>query len=144
MKALTLWQPWASLVAAGLKPYEFRTWPAPQSLVGERIAIHAGKRTFAQEDIPDLLDDERRRVSSPGLIVKSGIMDDAQRFLATEGTDLPLGTVLAVATLARPVQIDPDMWAWPLTDVKAFDRPQPARGAQGFWDWEWTPEGHQT
>jgi len=28
MKALTIWQPWASLIMAGYKPYEFRGWPA--------------------------------------------------------------------------------------------------------------------
>lgn len=26
MKALTVWQPWASLIIMGAKPYEFRKW----------------------------------------------------------------------------------------------------------------------
>ena len=43
MKALSLWQPWASLVAAGGKQMETRSWPAPAALVGERLAIHASK-----------------------------------------------------------------------------------------------------
>jgi hypothetical protein len=37
MKALTIWQPWASLIMAGCKPYEFRRWAAPQRLVGQRL-----------------------------------------------------------------------------------------------------------
>src|SRR5688500_9634413 len=44
MKALTLWQPWASLVAVGVKTIETRSWPAPNSLNGERIAIHAAAK----------------------------------------------------------------------------------------------------
>lgn len=44
MKALTLWQPWASLVAEGMKRIETRSWPAPPMLIGERLAIHAAAR----------------------------------------------------------------------------------------------------
>lgn len=41
MKAISLWQPWASLVAVGVKTIETRSWPAPKALIGERLAIHA-------------------------------------------------------------------------------------------------------
>lgn len=40
MKVITIKQPFASLIAAGLKEYEFRTWKT--SYRGE-ILIHAGK-----------------------------------------------------------------------------------------------------
>ena len=40
MKAITIKQPYASLIAAGLKEYEFRTWKT--NYRGE-ILIHAGK-----------------------------------------------------------------------------------------------------
>ncbi len=40
MKAITIKQPFASLIAAGLKEYEFRTWKTKYR--GE-ILIHAGK-----------------------------------------------------------------------------------------------------
>lgn len=43
MKALTIRQPWASLIALGVKTIETRSWRAPQSLIGQTIAIHAGK-----------------------------------------------------------------------------------------------------
>ena len=43
MKALTLHQPWASLIADGRKPFETRSWAPPRSLIGRRIAIHAGR-----------------------------------------------------------------------------------------------------
>ena len=48
MYAITLHQPWASLIALGLKTVETRSWPAPARLVGQRIAVHAGKRLVRQ------------------------------------------------------------------------------------------------
>ena len=44
MKVITLKQPWATLVAEGLRKYEFRSWE--YSYRGE-ILIHAGKGTDA-------------------------------------------------------------------------------------------------
>lgn len=44
MKAISLWQPWASLIACGAKPYETRSWAPPRSMIGQPIAIHAAKK----------------------------------------------------------------------------------------------------
>jgi len=44
MKAITLWQPWASLVGWGYKTIETRTHNRFASLEGQQIAIHAGKK----------------------------------------------------------------------------------------------------
>jgi hypothetical protein len=40
---LTLWEPWATLIAVGAKTIETRSWAAPPGLIGERIGIHAGR-----------------------------------------------------------------------------------------------------
>lgn len=44
MKAISLWQPWASLIACGAKPFETRSWAPPRDLIGQPIAIHAAKK----------------------------------------------------------------------------------------------------
>jgi hypothetical protein len=44
MKAISLWQPWASLIACGAKPFETRHWAPPRELIGQTIAIHAAKK----------------------------------------------------------------------------------------------------
>lgn len=44
MKAISLWQPWASLIACGAKPFETRSWAPPRELIGATIAIHAAKK----------------------------------------------------------------------------------------------------
>lgn len=43
MQALTLHQPWASLLAEGVKEFETRSWGCPQKFIGSPIAIHAAK-----------------------------------------------------------------------------------------------------
>ena len=81
MYAITLHQPWASLIALGIKTVETRSWAVPTRLVGQTIAIHAGKRV----------------VRKPGVAV-----EDEMR--ARLGEDwhrtIPAGAVLATATLA--------------------------------------------
>lgn len=54
MKAISLWQPWASLIAAGAKPYETRHWAPPRELIGATIAIHAAKKV--DKDAADMAD----------------------------------------------------------------------------------------
>lgn len=57
MKALTIYQPWASLVIEGAKPYEFRGW-SPRvrggkyaALIGQRIVIHASTRRINRAEV---------------------------------------------------------------------------------------------
>ena len=46
MKIITLWQPWAELVAAGAKTHETRSWTTKYR---GRLAIHAAKRPLTSE-----------------------------------------------------------------------------------------------
>lgn len=55
MKALTVWQPWATLIMIGAKPYEFRSWRPPSWLVGQRLAIHAGARPIKASEVRALV-----------------------------------------------------------------------------------------
>ncbi len=91
MYAITLHQPWASLIALGVKTVETRSWPAPARLMGQTIAIHAGKRV----------------VRKPGVAVENEMR-------ARLGEDwhrtIPAGAVLATAILggmARVERVDP-------------------------------------
>ena len=103
MKALTIRQPWASLIALGVKHIETRSWRAPQSLIGQTIAIHAGKaldgRHFDQFGewslhVPPYIDGlpQLRRLGAIGPDGNSLVMEHVRV--------LPLGAVVATATLA--------------------------------------------
>jgi sigma54-dependent transcription regulator len=150
MKALTIWQPWASLIMLGHKPYEFRGWAAPASIVGQRIAIHSGKRKVKVDELDDLI----TRLRGPNAW-STGLRPAALDVLmqARERIDiLPLSHVLCTAVVGKSVQSyeiaaefgasvnDSDRhehanWAWPMLDVQRMAPPIEARGAQGLWNW---------
>src|ERR1700694_3122793 len=52
MKALSLWQPWASLIAMGLKEFETRHWAT--SYRGP-LVIHAAKRPLEADTLSDAI-----------------------------------------------------------------------------------------
>lgn len=103
MYAITIRQPYAAQIIAGLKRREYRVWRAP-ALVGERLAIHAAQ---------SLPDDVRRLLERHGLPAITGAV---------------LGTV-RVAGMRRAG----DGWAWVLDDPRPYSRPVPATGKQRLW-----------
>ncbi|WP_439392361.1 hypothetical protein ACRQ5Q_22460 [Bradyrhizobium sp. PMVTL-01] len=154
MKALTIWQPWASLIMIGAKPHEFRGHAAPSFVRNQRIVIHAGAIAVRPAEIEDLL----RRIEAEA----AGTAAEGERTCLDLGKArelllkvrasfkyrlLPLGHALGTAVLGEPMLAcdlfrmnvsDSDRgafnWAWPLTDIKPFEPPVPLKGAQGFFD----------
>lgn len=151
--AITLWQPWASLVAAGAKRFEFRSWPAPTHLVGRRVAIHAGARAVRGRELIDLAAKLRGATAAETGLAPGPALDLLDRILGGEAS-LPLSSVLCLATLGRPIRDaelaerlgtawvnDSDRdehsnWGWPLNDIEVLFPYVPARGAQGWWQWK--------
>jgi len=143
IRAISLWQPWASLIALGIKHYETRSWRMNYS---GPLAIHAAKTT--------------RGVMAYEFVKGTDSNEDAQLILdalhaAGVGAlaDLPLGAVLcetrAVGTV--PVEAIRDgltpieravgdyrdgRWAVELDLVEVYKEPIPAKGQQGLWSWE--------
>ena len=152
MKAFTVWQPWCSLIVALAKPYEFRGWPAPRSVCGTRIALHAGARKPKRDEISDLI----LRLRS-GDAWTTGLKPEIalpllERWLLQPDL-LPLSSIVGTAVVGKPVQAydiaeefghainDSDRqqhasWAWPMLDVQPMAPVVPAKGAQGFWNWD--------
>lgn len=149
MKALTIWQPWASLIIAGAKPFEFRGWAAPKWVRGQRIAIHAGKRRPVVAEIRAL----RLKLRGDN---DTGLDPEIALPLLERWTGqlsvLPLAHVVGTAMLGVPIlaseisayaqrfvnDSDRDQHAnygWPLSEVEPLTPPVPATGAQGFWTW---------
>jgi len=133
MYALSLWQPWASLVAHGFKGVETRPWAPPARLVGERIAICATK-TEPREG--------RRAYEAI-----------ARHWLDTVGEpewdELPRACVLATVVLGAPWpsveapyrigarewafgNYEVGRWGWPLGDLRPVGE-LPVRGRQRLW-----------
>lgn len=135
MKAITLHQPWASLIAVGAKRIETRSWKPPASLIGQKLAIHAGKRMV---QLPASLYPEynaalRRHLGEnwtvtipAGAVVAVATLSSAQ--LITRLSELPDGDELLFG------EYDYGRWMWRLDDVRPLDPPTPVRGHQGIWN----------
>ena len=53
MKAITIKQPWASLIVHGIKDIEDRTWPCPKKYLGQRVLIHASGKPLNYDNFYD-------------------------------------------------------------------------------------------
>lgn len=124
MKALTLWRPWPWSILHGSKRIENRPWMPPRSIVGQRIALHAGK-TYDYDGAKAI------RSVHPAM--------------PTSADDHPLG-IVGVATVsaamlaadARLAHPGLAVWifgpcCWVLADVISLPKPIPCKGAQGLW-----------
>ena len=49
MKAFKFWRPWPQAFIYVGKPLDNRTWHLPRSLPGQRVALHAGKTSGADD-----------------------------------------------------------------------------------------------
>lgn len=134
MKTLSIWQPWASLIAIGAKRVETRHWGTPYR---GTLLIHASKRwTAAERDTHDDL---------IAFVLP-------QTFVKAMPDEPPLGAVVAVAELYECVEMtesymacvpalekelggwEVGRFAWQLVNVRPLPTPFAARGAQGIFD----------
>lgn len=137
MRALTLWQPWASFMALGIKGIETRSW---RTMVrpGEVIAIHAAARP------------EPDRESGPEWAARRAVHAYRGSFEEAAQT-FPLGVVVAVATFDRLIPTEcfepgelshlevalgdysPGRFGWRTSRLAALPEPVPCKGAQRLW-----------
>ncbi len=162
IKCITLYQPWASLIMIGAKPWEFRSWSYVARGVGvrpgDRIGIHASARPVRLLEIRDLL----ARLDDP--IGSTGLVPDLARALLERLAAahkcrgvIETSALLGTAVIGAPVisaEIKPEWaavlndsdrlehcnWAWPMTDIRRFSAPVMIGGHQGFWNYPVTDE----
>lgn len=153
MRAAPLFQPWASLVAAGVKQVETRSYPPSRFRIepGDRFAVYAAKTLDGGVSGFLAACDDR--------FIAEALEDDIGRPLATPG-DLPRGAIVCTCVLKRASAMTAESiqalqdaspreaafghyavgrWAWVLTDVHRFRPAVPATtNHQGAFDW-WPP-----
>ena len=145
MKALTLHQPWATLIADGVKTIETRSWRPPAALIGQGIAIHAGKRLIANYWLNGPIRGAmyrghgaywRQRIPR-GAVVCTARLSWACQVGGFEDDD----HVWVRVSPSSLIREDPygdfgvGRWLWFLEDIEPVDPPVPARGRQGLWNW---------
>ena len=144
--ALTLYQPWATLVALGHKRVETRAWTCPETCLDTWLAIHASMRGLSAADLHALLDREPFRSVLAAHGITAGTETDAT---------LPRGAVVALAHLVACVptvrivsqltaqerafgDYRPGRFAWSFDQVVRLARPVRVGGAR--WLWPLPPE----
>jgi hypothetical protein len=155
MKAISLWQPWASAIAVGAKQIETRHWPT--SYRGP-LAIHAAKRCIKSEMIAygsspawcgalapigkEMGDSRDLRDLLPfGAIVAICDLIDCRAADSFTPADLDTprrprgGTEDTFAWTERMMgNFDPGRYGWVLQNIKALPAPIPWKGTQGFFE----------
>ena len=163
MKASTLWQPFASLVACGHKTIETRGYPPPRGLIGQRIAIHAAKRELDTLEwtgdfwgcvfaaCGDANYNDWLRSIPFGAVVATARLACAHEVGARVGLAASLysgthpgeekacahwkGWQSWPATTCACGDFSVGRWLWFLDEIEPLDKPVPARGYQGWWEW---------
>lgn len=129
MKALTLTQPWASLMALRQKTVETRSWyTAYRGL----LVIHAAKGfpVWARETCtePEFAAALGGRLASDLPLSRGLCVVRLHACVSTEGFIPPVEEeVFGDYSMGR--------WAWITEYVKPLEDPPPVRGALGLWDW---------
>lgn len=125
MKALTLTQPWAELVAGGFKQWETRSWPTNYR---GPLAIHAAKgfpkaaKEFAE--VERAIGRVPPRIAIGAIVAVARVVDvrrTEEAALELSGLERHLGDY----SWGR--------YAWKLVDVRRLDEPIGCKGALGLW-----------
>ena len=128
MKAISIKQPWASLIAHGIKDIENRTWKCPQKYIGQRVLIHASSS---------------KPVFNYSLPQYYTIRNKSQSLIFNCTYDgFPKGAIIGSIVIADCVQNHTSVWAekgqWNcvLKDAVLFDKPiLNVKGKLGFWNY---------
>jgi len=133
MLALSVQQPWVWMIFHGRKPVENRTWAPPESLIGQRIAIHASKRRQAIEPV-DIMSD-----------VYGWGVENFWETKIPQLSELPVGVIYGTVLLDG-VTRDGDIYGegkqskfftgpfgWIVLKPKPLAEPIPMRGSLGLW-----------
>ncbi|MEV6133189.1 hypothetical protein AB0M05_41425 [Streptomyces violaceusniger] len=110
VRALTLWQPWASAVAHLGKDIENRTIRTRHRGL---LLVHAGLDT----------DREAKQRLMPGETLPKGAIVAVARIAGAHNE--------CDGSCSR--WAEPGRWHWQLADVQPLTRPVPAKGKQGMW-----------
>jgi hypothetical protein len=140
MKAISIKQPWASLIVEGIKDIENRTWKCSEKYIGQRVLVHAsGKMDFPN---PLSLLDDRQRLCFSTPESRHKLYDDSTVRSAIIGSVEIVGCVINHPSIwaektELPEQLSNEcIWNWVLANPIKFLEPIPVKGKLGFWNFE--------
>jgi hypothetical protein len=138
MKALTIWQPWASAMFTPLKRFETRSWAPPSSLLGKRLAIHAAKQdNAALRAYWDRLPQEEKNILAA--IGIAGYADMPRGCIVGTGMLSQIHKTENITGFLEPWELkwgeyESGRYAWELSDLDLFKSPVKCTGRQGLFN----------
>lgn len=148
--ALTLWQPWASLVVLGLKPYEFRGRSLPVHVKGRRVVMHAAQRVPKARELLDILQrlynghtDGMHRARAIDFLEQAWRDPSVMPLSAGVGSAVLAGSTPCDQLFPDDPAADPERWGWHVERPREWSAARRLAGAQGFWHWPRVLEGHE-
>lgn len=138
MKALTISQPYASLIADGEKPVENRRWYTPYR---GPLAIHAGKGTQY------LARDELELYPTGCVIATCHLISCVELTVVLRNGRRPPNELVALGWNASHMnwlvqhEHTEGPFCWVLSGIRKLVTPVPATGKQGLWDWKENQHG---
>ena len=124
MKALTIKEPWASLIVNGYKKYEFRSW---KTNYRGKILIHAGMSI--EKDMLGNIKDYNIEINKRAIIGEANLADC---ILVNEEFDKELRNIDKIVYGNNHL----NNYAWKLENIKKYDKPIPIKGKLGLWNYE--------
>ena len=125
MKALTIKEPWATLIIEGYKTYEFRSW---KTNYRGKILIHAGM-TLEKENAEKFK--EYNLDYSRGAIIGEAEITDCI-FVTKEVNE----KLKKINPLVYGKSGHVEKYAWKLENVKKYDEPIFIKGQLGLWNYD--------
>lgn len=121
MRAITVRQPWAGLIATNQKTIENRTWPPPRTVhPGSLLAIHAAAAIDKTTN--------RQVHGVPARCLPLGAVVAVTRVLGAHHERYDASCGGGCATWGWPGH-----WHWQIGDTVALAQPLPAKGRLGVW-----------
>ena len=125
MKAITIKQPWATLIAEGIKKYEFRSW---NTNYRGKILIHAGKTL----EVKNLNKFKNYNLSfSCGEIIGEAELADCIKVTKEFDNELK-----SINKLVYGNSNHVDKYAWKLDNVKKYKNKIRINGKLGLWNYD--------
>ena len=148
MRAISIKQPWASLIAHGIKDIENRAWKCPAKYIGQRVLIHASAAkmkslqsilSFSQMEktvnhfngiVPDLGN------SKGAIIGRVKIVGCSVNYPSVWAEKTPNYVTDTPSDVHKFVTGEKVIYNWILAEPILFEEPITAKGKLSFWEFD--------
>jgi len=154
MRSVSVWQPWASLLAQGAMRFDFKHFPLPAPYLGQELVLFAAPAPLREQELVELAERLQAAEESPDPLMRvyrrNAALDLLTRHIVDCETVFPRGAGIGVIRYAGSVRaaelfpdvaadLSPQLYAWSVEQAQAWPAPAYRRthGYRGvFREWQ--------